>query len=285
MGIVERVPAPVVRWLGRQQFKPVVGPLVRTGSGWLRNRPRVVAHGQAAGLRIDPAGANAGYALGTTEPIVQDVFAREIKRGGVVWDIGANIGFFTLIAARLVGEGTVVAFEPLPRNVQALERNLRLNGIENVRIVPVALSDAPGRAKLRVLASHTWAKLDTSSETGFQEQLDAIGEVEVEVSTIDLQLRSQPQPDLVKIDIEGAETAALRGAHELLSKQRPTLICELHGTNESVAELLESHRYSLETIERPGVHPREAPWDVHVLARPAQAEPSGPSPGAGGSAG
>lgn len=268
MGIIERVPAPAVRWLGKQQFKPLIGPLIKASTGWLRNRPRVVAHGQAAGLRIDPAGANAGYALGTTEPVVQDVFAQYVPAGGVVWDIGANIGFFSLIAARLVGTGSVVAFEPLPRNLQALGRNVALNDIHNVTAVAVALSDAPGRATLQVLSSQTWAKLDTSPDTAFQEQLGAVAHVEVEVSTIDLQLRTQPPPDLLKIDIEGAETAALRGAREVLSEHRPIVICELHGTNEGVSDLLESHGYSLYSIETRDLHPRAAGWNVHLLALP-----------------
>jgi FkbM family methyltransferase len=269
MGILERVPAPAMRWLGRQQFRPVLGPVVKASTGWLRNRPRVVAHGQAAGLRIDPAGANAGYALGTTEPVIQDVFAEHVPVGGVVWDIGANIGFFSLIASRLVGSGEVFAFEPLPRNLQALARNLALNDIHNVSSVAVALSDEPGRADLQVLSSQTWAKLDTSPDTAFQEELDAVAHVEVEVSTIDLQLQRLPAPGLVKIDIEGAETAALRGAAELLSKHRPTLICEVHGTNEGVSDLLESYGYKLQAIETPELHPRQAGWNVHVLALPA----------------
>lgn len=270
MGILDRVPAPAMRWLGRQQFKPVIGPVVKASTARLRNRPRVVARGQAAGLRIDPAGANAGYALGTTEPVVQDVFAQHVRAGGVVWDIGANIGFFSLIAARLVGDGgEVVAFEPLPRNLAALARNVALNSFHNVRSVGVALSDEPGRAELQVLSSQTWAKLDTTGDTAFQEQLDALASVEVEVSTIDLQLAGRRAPDLVKMDIEGAEVAALRGARELLSKHRPTVICEVHGTNEGVCDLLEPHGYRLSSIETPELHPRQAGWNVHVLAVPA----------------
>ncbi len=241
---------------------------MRAASSSLRHGPRVVAHGQAAGLRIDPSGANAGYALGTTEPLVQDVFAEHVRRGGVVWDIGANIGFFSLIASRLVGDGEVVAFEPLPANLEAIRRNLELNGVGNVTPVGVALGDEEGTAELSLHSESTWAKLDTSADTAFQESLEVTGRVRVEVSTIDQQLQTLPAPDLVKIDIEGAEVAALRGGSRLLSDVRPTLICELHGTNEAVSSLLESHGYTLQTIETPDVAPREARWDVHVLAVP-----------------
>jgi FkbM family methyltransferase len=268
VGIVERVPTPAVRWFSRQQFRPVVGPIVRASTWWLRHRPRVVASGQASGLRIDPAGANAGYALGTTEPLIQDVFAAHMPVGGVVWDIGANIGFYSLIASRLVGDGKVVAFEPLPANAEAIRRNLALNGVRNVELVGLALGDSEGTADLQIHAEQTWAKLDTSADTRFQQDVEAAGHVSVQVSTIDSQLRSLAPPDFVKIDIEGAEVAALRGACELLSKHRPKLICELHGTNVAVSDLLEAHGYSLQTIETPDVPPREAKWDVHVLATP-----------------
>ena len=269
MGIVERVPAPAMRWFSRQQFRPVIGPVVRASTSWLRHRPRAVAHGRAAGMRIDPAGANAGYALGTTEPLIQDVFAEHVQPGTVVWDIGANIGFYSLIASRAVGDGEVIAFEPLPANAAAIRRNLELNDITNVSIVELALADTEGTAELQIHSEQTWAKLDTSADTPFQQQLEVAGHVNVEVSTIDRQLERLPPPDLVKIDIEGAEVAALRGASRLLSECRPTVICEFHGTNEAVSDLLESHGYTLRTIETPDVPPREAKWDVHVLATPA----------------
>jgi FkbM family methyltransferase len=268
VGIVERVPRPAMRWLSRQQFRPVIGPFVRASTSRLRNRPRVVARGRAAGIRIDPSGTNAGYALGTSEPLIQDVFAEHVPAGGTVWDIGANIGFYSLIASRLVGEGRVVAFEPLPANLDAIRRNLRLNGITNVEPRALALSDEEGTADLQVHSRQTWAKLDTSADTGFRGEGEAAAHIEVELSTIDRQLEQLGAPDLLKIDIEGAEVAALRGAATLLSEHRPTIICELHGTNDGVCDLLESHGYSVRCIETPEVPAREAKWDVHVLATP-----------------
>jgi FkbM family methyltransferase len=268
MGLVDRVPAPALRWVGRQQFRPLIGPVVKALSSRLLHRARVVGHGQAAGMRIDPAGAAAGYALGTSEPLIQDAFAAHVRAGGVVWDVGANVGFYSLIASRLVGSGEVVAFEPLPDNQEAIRRNLALNEIDNVRLVAVALSDAEGEAELEIHASPTWAKLDTSGDTTFKRDTAVSGRVPVSVSTLDLQLASFAAPDLVKMDIEGAEVAALRGASKLLSEHRPTLICELHGTNAAVVELLEAHGYDVRTVETPEVSPRDAEWYVHVLATP-----------------
>jgi FkbM family methyltransferase len=268
VSILDRMPAPALRWVGRQQFRPVIGPLVKVLSSRLMHGPRVVARGQAAGLRIDPAGAAAGYALGTSEPLIQDVFAEHVPRGGVVWDIGANIGFYSLIASRLVGDGTVVAFEPLPQNQDAIRRNLALNHVANVELVGIALSDREGEAELEIHASPTWAKLDTSSHTSFKRDSELSGRVRVEVSTIDAQLARVAPPDLVKMDIEGAEVAALQGAEQLFREHRPTLICELHGTNRAVTELLRSYDYDVRTIEAPDVPPEQAEWYVHVIATP-----------------
>lgn len=268
MGLVDRLPAPALRWAGRQQFRPVVGPLVRVFGSRLSRGPRVVGHGRAAGMRIDPAGAAAGYALGTSEPVIQDAFADRVPPGGIVWDVGANVGFYSMIAARFVGDGRVFAFEPLPANQAAIRRNAALNGLENVELIAVALSDAEGEADLELHGDPTWAKLDTSADTTFKRDSAVAGSVRVAVSTLDAQLAKLPAPDLVKIDIEGAEVAALRGAVRLLDEVRPTLICELHGTNEPVAALLESHGYDVRTIETPDVPPREAAWHAHVLATP-----------------
>jgi FkbM family methyltransferase len=268
MGLVDRLPAPALRWVGRQQFRPVIGPVVKALGSRLLHGSRVVAHGQAAGMRIDPAGAAAGYALGTSEPVIQDLFAGLIPAGGVVWDIGANVGFYTLIASRLIGDGRVFAFEPLPENQAAIRRNLALNEIANVELVEVALSDREGSAQLEMHASPTWAKLDTTADTTFKGDSAVAGRVEVAVSTLDAQLARLPAPNVVKMDIEGAEVAALRGAARLLSEVRPTLICEFHGTNRAVTDLLREHRYEVRTVETPEIEPQDAAWHAHALATP-----------------
>lgn len=267
MGVIDHIPPQTVRWLGRQQFRPYIGPIIKMGTRRLRNTPRIVGVGQAKGLRIDPAGTNAGYALGTTEPLIQDTFAEYARSGDVVWDIGANIGFYSLIASRLVGDGQVIAFEPLPENVASIHRNLSLNSMSNVRVVETALSDHSGAGELSVSGARTHAKLDTSGETDFKEDMGS-KTIHVELSTVDLQLCQCPAPSLVKIDVEGAEAAVLRGAVRLLHDVRPTIICELHGTNTPAADLLEDAHYAVNVLATPDVPVREASWDAHIIAVP-----------------
>jgi FkbM family methyltransferase len=271
MSIVDRVPTRAVRWISKQQFRPVVGPVVQAGASRLRRKPRVVSRGQAKGLRIDPSGTAAGYALGTSEPLTQAVFAEQIRSGGVMWDVGANIGFYSLIASRLVGDGKVIAFEPLPANQAAIRRNLALNEITNVELIGLALGDHEGTADLQLHGGNSWAKLDTSADTSFRTRRGVADTIQVQISTLDAQLGNVPPPSFVKIDIEGAEVAALRGATNLLTEHRPVLIVEIHGTNEAVTDLLESRDYIVRTVEAPHISPRDAGWSVHVLATPRPA--------------
>ena len=266
MALASRIPPSVARWAGRQQFRPIVGPIIKASASRLRHGARVVPSGQAKGLRIDPSGANAGYALGTTEPMVQDLFAELLGPESVVWDVGANIGFYTLIAARL--SKTVVAFEPLPVNIAAIRRNLDLNEMNNVTLVEGAVSDHEGRAELELHGEQTWAKLDTSADTEFKRSNARVPSLTVRLLTLDEQLNTLRAPSLVKIDIEGAEVAALRGARRLLKDVRPIILCELHGTNSPVMDLLDDCGYTATTVEDPEVTPRNASWSAHIVASP-----------------
>ena len=79
------------------------------------------------------------YVLGAYEPEIADVLRREIAPGSVCFDVGANVGYYAILMARLAGEnGTVVAFEPVPLNFETLEQNIALNALKNVRLEPMA---------------------------------------------------------------------------------------------------------------------------------------------------
>lgn len=264
--LATHLPPSVLRWIGRQQFRSGIGPVITHLARGLREQPVTISHGHAKGLRLNPAGANAGYALGTTEPAIQALLAEHVQAGDVIWDVGANIGFFTLLCARLAGPaGQIVAIDPLPANTRALRSNVKLNGLGNVEVVEIAASDHSGSDALHVFEESTWAKLDTV-ETTFQKGRGDQS-ITVALATLDSLLEGRAAPTFVKIDIEGAEVAALRGARRLLLETRPTLVVECHGTNRHVADLLESAEYDL-TVVGSGLSLRDAPWDAHVLALP-----------------
>src|SRR4051812_19476111 len=124
--VIKLAPAGVLRWLGRAQFKvPLLRRVLGRITAGAMSGERVIAKGPARGLKIDPTGAHPGYALGTSEPVLQQALVNPLRSGGVFYDLGANVGFFTLLASRLVGPGgSVVAFEPDAQNAAALRENV-----------------------------------------------------------------------------------------------------------------------------------------------------------------
>ncbi len=124
----------------------------------------------------------------------------------MVYDIGANVGFYTLLASALAGpRGRVVAFEPLPRNLEFLRAHVAMNGMTNVVIRSVALADHPGTRPFD----------DTPGPS--EAHLAARGSLTVECATLDALVAKGeiPPPDVIKMDVEGAELLVLRGGEDV----------------------------------------------------------------------
>ena len=160
--------------------------------------------------------------LGTFERDKLALFAAALGRSDIVYDIGAHVGTYSLLAASRVGpDGHVFAFEPLPRNLGYLERHLALNGVENCTVMDVAVSSEAGRAAF-----------DESIHPAMGHLGRAAGHV-ITVQTVVLDdlvasgaIRA---PSVIKLDIEGAEYDALRGAARVLSRHRPIVFVATHG--------------------------------------------------------
>jgi FkbM family methyltransferase len=152
---------------------------------------------------------------GTWEPGVTHLFETFLEPGMVVVDVGAHIGHFSLIAARRVGSvGKVYAFEPAPENYALLVKNIALNGYRNVIPVPHAVANYEGDARYFLHPDSVAHSLH--AETFGKPN----GTIDVKVTTLDrfLAAQSWPPVHLVKLDIEGAEPAALEGMAELLRR-------------------------------------------------------------------
>lgn len=188
-------------------------------------QPRIVAAGEAAGLRLVAHRADPDFARGTYERPLQKFIAGHVTEGDVFYDIGANIGFFSLIAARRAGSaGRVYAFEPVPDNAAAISRSARLNGFDAVDVLNVAVGSSNGRTEL-MLARHIGGA--TLASVG--PPPDLRGTIEVALVSIDrliAQRRLRP-PTLVKVDVEGAELDVLKGMTETLRAHRPTVLYEV----------------------------------------------------------
>ncbi len=135
-----------------------------------------------------------------------------------VVEAGAHMGYVTLQAARAVGpNGRVFAFEANPRAVPLIERNLVLNGLEaRATVVPLALADVPGR--------HAFFLSGGGDTSSLHEPDGASERIEVTVTALDDWLDPTVRVDVVKLDIEGGEVAALRGMRETLARAGPDLV-------------------------------------------------------------
>ena len=158
-----------------------------------------------------------GSWLGSYEYDKQRRFAQEVKKGAVVYDIGAHVGYYTLLAPVLVGcTGKVVAFEPLPRNLRYLRHHLALNHITNVTVIEAVASQNGGTA---------FFDEGPDSSMGF---VSEHGCLEVKAVSLD-ELYSAgaiPAPGFIKMDIEGGEYKALIGAQNLLSNTHPVILLQ-----------------------------------------------------------
>jgi FkbM family methyltransferase len=192
----------------------------------------VIAAGAGRGLRLQVLPETPmTYALGIHEQETQTILERELKPGMVVYDCGANVGYFAVICARLVGSGgRVIAFEPSPGSVAALQAAPTLNDLLQLEVVARGLWRESGIVEFTRGAPG--ASLASDHVHGI------LGDAESSVATIRVPVVSLdtfvyddggPPPDFVKIDVEGAEGALLAGARRLLREQRPRILIEVHG--------------------------------------------------------
>lgn len=184
-----------------------------------------IPFGVGKGLLFDPSYATVAFALGVYELPVQEEMAGLLKPGDVFYDVGANIGFFSVIGAKLVGtQGQVYAFEPVPENIRILSHNLDMNHFTHVTVIPKAVSSATGGGEL-LLAIHPGGSALTSGDA----PVDLKGSMPIELVSIDDLIfeRSFKPPNVIKIDVEGAEAEVLAGLRRTLQQYHPTLVYEI----------------------------------------------------------
>lgn len=226
-----------------------------------------VLQGPLRGARWVVGAMNHGCWLGSYERAKQQLFSEQVKPGAVVYDIGANAGFYTLLAARLAGPtGRVYAFEPVPANIARLRRHLSLNRTSNVEVLELAVSDAAGEALFDDAPGYAVGRLS------------AAGRLLVKTDTLDQLVASGrlAAPDCLKIDVEGAEASVLRGARQVLEEHRPVVFLATHGpvAHEEATAVLLSLGYRLEALDGRTVETTD-----ELLARPAadRVGPASPS--------
>jgi FkbM family methyltransferase len=217
-----------------------------------------IRRGPARGLKWIAGSATNGCWLGTYELEKQAVLQRFVKPGMTIYDIGAQAGFYTLLFSHLASEtGRVYAFEPCPYEARHLLDHVRMNGLTNVRVIQAAVA---GRSGLVAM----------STDRGMtQNQIYEGADPMLMVSSVSLDTSGLPPPDLIKMDVEGAESAVLEGAQRILREVRPVIFVALHSIEqrEKCAALLRAAGYAICDLE--GRPVKGLPETDEIYAMPA----------------
>jgi FkbM family methyltransferase len=252
----------------RLRSVPLLGSRLRQLANWLYprgTREWVVVRtgvGTSAWMYLD-ARYEMGYRTGMYESAVQKVLVEHLRSGDIFYEVGAHIGFFSLLAAGLVdGSGEVVAFEADPLNVGLIQEHFRRNSLAHARVVPMAVWSKAGTVSFTrgsELSSLNAGGVLESSPWGFNTDV-----IEVEAIALDDYVQRHRPPSLVKIDVEGAELHVLNGAKELISFYKPLVLCEVHSPElaSQVENLLTKNSYAVEWFAD------QTAFTRHLIARP-----------------
>ena len=188
---------------------------------------------------------------GVDEEHVSKLFCSLINENDIVMDIGASIGYYTILAAKRARK--VYAFEPLPFAYKRLIENININHYNNVEAIQLGISDKSSIKTLHVpkvgITGSTYSKMVTSNRV-----------IDVDIKTIPLD-SLEVQPNLIKIDVEGAEVDVLKGMTNILNKGT-TIICEVHKPliealgykTIDIDTIMYKHGYNTYLIQEDGLH-------------------------------
>ncbi|MER3430247.1 MAG: hypothetical protein C4324_04245 [Blastocatellia bacterium] len=219
----------------------------RRMAGFLPRRDYPVLSGPLFGARFvlgsfagDGGGVSVFFNRSEPEQVLE--FAATVKAGNTVLDIGANVRLYSILASRRAGpSGRVYAFEPAPRNIQFLNRHIKLNRAENVFVVEAACGRQVGEADFFPGPNSAMGSLQKVGGDKFR----------VTAITIDqFVLAEKISPDVIKIDVEGAELDVIYGAENTLSRSRPVIFLSTHspGLRRECLERLAEFGYSYRPI-------------------------------------
>lgn len=194
-------------------------------------------------------GGGASVYFNMIEPSQTQSFIKTVKKDDVLFDVGANVGYYTVLGSRLAGaKGKVFSFEPLVRNISYLYKHVKINRLENVSIIPCACSDAisivaffqnPNTA-MGHIANHENTSVSNNGMT-------IVPAITLDAVAAKLNIR----PDVLKIDVEGAELTVLHGAESIISNSKPAIFLSVH-SNELRTECLKyllKFGYKFEPLE------------------------------------
>lgn len=170
---------------------------------------------------LDPKDSLRLSLSGTYEPLETEVVKKIVKKGNTILDIGANIGYYTLLFAKLVGKkGRIIAFEPDPDNFALLKKNIEINNYKNVILVQKAVSDKTGKLRLYFCE-------DNKGNHRIYDSGDNRQSIKIESIRLDDYFKNYDGSiNFIKMDIQGAEGGALQGMPNLLKKNKVKIVTE-----------------------------------------------------------
>ena len=184
----------------------------------------VTFRGQSFKLLLNPANGFLDtyiFSVGIYEDYILDLIHNNIPRGGVFFDVGANIGLHSVFAAKCLqgSTGRVYAFEPVPSLREQLQASLALNNLSNVKVFPYALGDSNA-------SSEIYFSNCNMGHSTLMPSSDVNQVLRVEIKKLDCEFESLDRLDLMKIDVEGYEYSVLVGAGKTIQKYRPVILLE-----------------------------------------------------------
>jgi len=204
-----------------------------------------------------------GYIYGNWEPAATQAILSHAKRGMCAFDIGAHLGYYSLLLAKCVGPvGRVVSFEPSPVNLRTLQRNILINNLDNVELINLAVFSKSGMIEMSVSPTDT-----ASGDWSISRRANG-DSIQVETISIDQFCEAnQVLPDFLKIDVEGAEHDVLMGGRETIGRSKPIMLIELHHFEGDLAanrvpDLLSKWNYRIQWLEK-------WPQTSQILAQPS----------------
>ena len=216
-------------------------------SGWAYN-PKMLLSGtyliKLYGILIYARGGTEDlyYALPNREGDVHDFILNKLKQGDIFVDVGANVGYYTILASKLVGvNGKVFAIEPVPQTLKVLRFNIKLNGLKNVIVVDKAGWHTRTKLKLKI-PMNEFGLSSYFRSGGLEVNVDAIPLDEVLNCTNRLEIK------LIKLDVEGAEYEVLKGSIETL-KHTKFVILELSRRTEACLRLLQAYGFKCKKMK------------------------------------
>lgn len=197
-----------------------------------------IPFGKMKGAQWIAKSANPGQIVGRYEPEQEVEFLKLLNDVETLWDVGAHVGWYSILAAKqLEPSASIYSFEPNPHNLHFLKQHKDLNSFQNIKIIEHALSDYDGEAFF--------------TDNQQQSSLNKSGDFKVSVTTGDQIAQSHGEsPDLIKVDVEGAEIEFLNGAKKLITSARPKILLSAHGykKNDGCLKWFKEHQYTTEHL-------------------------------------